>query len=337
MKFLDVLLGAAAASSALAAPTCTTKTKRAGKFKFVGVNQSCAEFGQDTLPGQLNKHYTWPAKSSIDTLLATGMNTIRIPFMMERLIPDQLTGTVNETYSAGLIDTVSYVTSKGAYAVIDPHNFGRYYKQVITDVEGFKAWWTTTAGLFADNDKVIFDTNNEYHDMDQSLVVNLNQAAIDGIRAAGATSQYIFIEGNSWTGAWTWVSSGNSESLLNLSDPEGDDKLIYEMHQYLDEDGSGTHEQCVSGTIGRERLQAATEWLKANGKKAILGETAGGANDQCISALTGMLSFMEENSDVWQGWLWWAAGPWWADYMYSIEPPSGTAYTKVLPSLQPYI
>jgi endoglucanase len=41
--------------------------------------------------------------------------------------------------------------------------------------------------------------------MDNSLVLRLNQAAIDGIRAAGATSQYIFIEGNSWTGAWTWV------------------------------------------------------------------------------------------------------------------------------------
>ena len=71
MKFLNLLLGAAAAGSALAAPTCdaptpTAKDKRAGKFKFVGVNQSGAEFGKDTLPGQLGKHYTWPVKSSID-------------------------------------------------------------------------------------------------------------------------------------------------------------------------------------------------------------------------------------------------------------------------------
>jgi endoglucanase len=41
--------------------------------------------------------------------------------------------------------------------------------------------------------------------MDNTLVYQLNQAAIDGIRAAGATSQYIFVEGNSWTGAWHWV------------------------------------------------------------------------------------------------------------------------------------
>ena len=43
--------------------------------------------------------------------------------------------------------------------------------------------------------------------MDDELVFNLNQAAIDGIRSAGATSQLIFVEGNSWTGAWTWVGS----------------------------------------------------------------------------------------------------------------------------------
>lgn len=40
--------------------------------------------------------------------------------------------------------------------------------------------------------------------MDQTLVFNLNQACINGIRSAGATSQLILVEGNSWTGAWTW-------------------------------------------------------------------------------------------------------------------------------------
>jgi hypothetical protein len=74
------------------------------------------------------------------------------------------------------------------------------------------------------------------------------------------------------------------------------------MHQYLDSDGSGTSEACVSSTIGQERIREATAWLKANGKRAILGETAGGANAQCIAALTGMLSYMASNSDVWTGW-----------------------------------
>jgi endoglucanase len=61
--------------------------------------------------------------------------------------------------------------------------------------------------MFANNKLVIFDTNNEYHTMEDSLVFDLNQAAIDGIREAGATEQLIFVEGNLWTGAWTWVRS----------------------------------------------------------------------------------------------------------------------------------
>jgi endoglucanase len=65
MKFLDILLGAAAAGSALAVPATRTE-KRAAKFQFVGASQSGAEFGYTKLPGQLNKDYTWPVHSSID-------------------------------------------------------------------------------------------------------------------------------------------------------------------------------------------------------------------------------------------------------------------------------
>ena len=91
--------------------------------------------------------------------------------------------------------------------------------------------------------------------------------------------------------------------MAKLTDPS--DKIVYEMHQYLDSDGSGTATACVSSTIGRERLADATAWLKQNNKKGIIGETAGGANAQCIDALKDMLSFMEDNSDVWAGGLWW--------------------------------
>ena len=87
--------------------------------------------------------------------------------------------------------------------MIDPHNYGRYYGNIITDVDGFSAWWTKIASRFACNALVIFDTNNEYHTMENSLVHDLNQAAIDAIRAAGATSQWIWVEGNAWSGAWS--------------------------------------------------------------------------------------------------------------------------------------
>lgn len=89
----------------------------------------------------------------------------------ERIIPSKLAGTFNETYVAGLDDLTN--KSRGAYAIIDPHNVGRYYGKVITDLAGFKAWWTTVAERYADNDW------NEYHDMDNALVGQFKQGAID--------------------------------------------------------------------------------------------------------------------------------------------------------------
>jgi Cellulase (glycosyl hydrolase family 5) len=72
------------------------------------------------------------------------------------------------------------------------------------------------------------------------------------------------------------------------------------MHQYLDSDGSGTSPTCVSPTIGAERLQSATAWLKANNIKGFLGEMGGGSNDACVSAVYGAICAMQE-SGVWIG------------------------------------
>jgi endoglucanase len=174
--------------------------------------------------------------------------------------------------------------------------------------------------------------DNEYHDIDQTLVLNLNQAAINGIRAAGATSQYIFVEGNAWSGAWSWTD--NNDNLKGLTDTE--DKIVYEMHQYLDADSSGTSETCVSSTIGKERLESATAWLQTNNLKGFIGEFAGGVNSDCEAAVEGMLSYMSDNTDVWMGAEWWAAGPWWGSYMYSLEPTDGPAYSTYLPILEKY-
>lgn len=183
---------------------------------------------------------------------------------------------------------------------------------------------------------MIFDCNNEFHDEPSNdLVASLNQACIDGVRSAGATTQYIFVEGTSYTGAWTWVSSGNSVSMLNITDPS--DKIIYEMHQYLDSDGSGTSATCVNNTIGADRIAEATQWLKTNGKLGIIGEFAGGANSVCQEAVEGMLEAMSEASDVWMGALWWGAGPWWGDYIFSLEPSEGTGYTYYMDTLKGYM
>ncbi|KAJ0423971.1 glycoside hydrolase superfamily [Aspergillus carlsbadensis] len=325
---LNALFFAFVAGTAVAAP----QHKKRATFQFFGVNESGAEFGEDNIPGVWGTDFIFPDTSTISTLISDGFNIFRIQFKMERLT-SEITGSFDEDYLQNLTSVVNAVTEAGAHAILDPHNYGRFNDEIISTPSDFQTWWTNVATEFADNDLVVFDTNNEYHDMDQDLVLNLNQAAIDGIRAAGATTQYIFVEGNSWTGAWTWVDI--NDNMKALTDPQ--DKIVYEMHQYLDTDGSGTSEACVSTTIGEERVTAATEWLKENGKIGIIGEFAGGDNDQCRTAVKGMLDYLESNSDVWLGALWWAAGPWWGTYLYNFEPPSGVAYQGYLETLQAYL
>ncbi|KAG8804592.1 hypothetical protein FRC16_006034 [Serendipita sp. 398] len=270
----------------------------ATKFKYFGVNESSAEFGQGKYPGILGTDYTWPSPSSVDYFVGKGMNFFRIAFAMERLSPSGLTGSFDATYLQGLKTIVSYVTGKGAYAALDPHNFARFNGAVITDLTAFQAWWTKLANEFKSDSRVIFDVNNEPWGIPATDALAFNQAGINGIRSTGAT-QLILAEGTSWSGAWTWISSGNGDAFKTISDPLGNTAI--EMHQYLDSDGSGTSEVCVSSTIGVERLTAATNWLKQNNLKGFLGELGAGSNDACITAVKGALCHMQQQGGTWIG------------------------------------
>ncbi|KAF9565260.1 endoglucanase [Agrocybe pediades] len=329
--------GGGATTTTSTAPSSSICSGSRTKFKYFGVNESGAEFGDTAIPGVLGTDYTWPSPSSIDYFTSQGFNTFRIPFKLERMSPlsSGLTGSFDQTYLSGLKTIVNYITSKGAFAAIEPHNYMRYNNAVITSTSDFQTWWRNLANEFKSNSNVIFDVMNEPNGIDAGTVAQLNQAAINGIRAAGATSQLILVEGTSWTGAWTWESSGNAAAFTNIKDPNNN--FAIQMHQYLDSDGSGTSATCVSSTIGAERLQVATNWLKTNNLKGVLGEIGAGSNPTCITAVQGALCAMQ-TSGVWLGALWWAAGPWWGDYFTSIEPPSGAAVSQILPqALKPFL
>jgi endoglucanase len=325
------------ASSAAAASTSTaSKAASSGKLQWIGANESGAEFGAGNIPGTVGTDYTFPDTAAIKKLMDGGMNIFRIPFLMERMAPGKMTASIDATYLASIKTVVEFITSAGAHAILDAHNFGRYGGSIFTSTSDFGTFWKNLATEFADNDLVIFDCNNEFHDEPtDTIVAELNQACVSAIRSAGATSQYIFVEGTSYTGAWTWTSSGNAAHMANITDPN--DKLVYEFHQYLDSDGSGTSSSCVSSTIGAERVADATAWLKANNFKGVLGEYAGGVNSECESAVKGMLDALAADNQHWMGALWWGAGPWWGNYLYAMEPPSGSAYSAYYDTIVSYV
>jgi endoglucanase len=224
------------------------------------------------------------------------------------------------------------------HVVLDPHNFARYYPDpgnyqsstiglVGTSVSysAFSNFWWRLASLYKTNDHVIFNLVNEPNTMPTEQWVTAANTAIAAIRATGATN-LVLVPGNGWTGAWTWYQNWygtpNAQAMTNIIDPENN--YAYDVHQYLDSNGSGGSSQIVSETIGAERLSGFTQWLKDNNRRGFLGEFAvanstvgAGIGDEAIS---NMLTHVEANSDVWLGWSWWAAGPWWGEYMFTLEP-----------------
>ena len=177
---------------------------------------------------------------------------------------------------------------------------------------------------------------NEPHDMATETWRDAAQSAINAIRATGARN-LILVPGNGWDGAHSWLQNWygtpNGTAMLAITDPG--DNFAFEVHQYLDSDSSGTSATIVSPTVGAERLAAFTQWCRSNNRRGFLGEFAvanstigAGIGDEAISNL---LASIEQNADVWLGWTWWAAGPWWANYMFTLEPTSN--YTVDQPAM----
>src|SRR5262249_32795486 len=152
---------------------------------------------------------------------------------------------------------------------------------------------------YESNPRVIFGLVNEPHDIATEQWVDAANAAIAAIRTAGATNT-IFVPGNAWTGAWSWdqnwYGTPNAVALLKVVDPGNN--MVFEAHQYLDSSAGGSSDDCVSTTIGSERLAPFIAWLRANGKKGVIAEFAGGSNATCNAAVSDMLSTIEHSTDV---------------------------------------
>ncbi|KAK1223102.1 hypothetical protein PQX77_014030 [Marasmius sp. AFHP31] len=267
---------------------------------------------------------------------------------MERMCPlaTGLGSTFNETYFDEYADAINYITvEKGAYTILDPHNYMRYNDPssqpfsgsvigntsdpTAATTEQFGEFWAELAGRFVDNPKVIFGINNEPHDMPTSLVLANNQAAIDGIRSTGA-EQLILAPGNAFTGGHSWTEGSDPSSALihEFVDPLNNTGI--DVHEYLDVDFSGTHDECVQP--GPENLEGVTAWLQEHNLKAVLSEFGGGNNDNCRQMVDELLSYLDAN-DVWIGWAAWAAGPFWGSASPCCGPETGSLEPGVLNSL----
>jgi endoglucanase len=297
-------------------------------LRLTGVNIAGAEFGHKAIPGRPGHDYFFPSRPTIDHFAGKGMNTLRIPFLWERVqrtLGEELHGPEVERINA----VVNHATAKGMHVILDVHNYAAYRRKPIgtADVspEALADLWGRLAARYKNNDRVIFGLMNEPKGLPTETWLAAANAAIAAIRQTGATN-LILIPGNGWTGAHSWLSSGygtpNGETMLGIVDPRNNH--AYEVHQYLDADFSGTKPQCRNEKIGAKALTAFTGWLRKHNKRGFLGEFGAGSDPVCMTALDGMLRFMSDNSDVWLGWTYWAAGPWPRSYFTSVQPVDGT-------------
>ncbi len=67
------------------------------------------------------------------------------------------------------------------------------------------------------------------------------QAVVTAIRNAGATSQFISLPGSHYQSASNFLGDGSAEALSVVTNPDGSKtNLIFDVHNYLDLDASGT-------------------------------------------------------------------------------------------------
>jgi endoglucanase len=321
---------------------CGTPTIPSMPAYLRGANISGAEFSGTAF---------YPTSSQIDFYKSRGFNVVRLPHKWDRLQPILYgnldisgTGSGNaEKYKAA----VDYITSQGMYCIIDPHDYaGRSgvngkIGSANLPVDSFDDYWIKLVNYLGDNNKLIYNLVNEPSGIDGVAWFKSAMSITAAIRSTGKMN-HIHVPGSSYTGAHSWVSSGNSTRFASYSDPANN--FAFEVHQYLDGDSSGQASTCTIGA-GSSRLDVFLAWCRETtpARKAFLGEFAANPSldSQCGTELPAMMDEWETaKSDVTTGWTAWGGGSYWnSTYPFRIEQPVSTdpdnTYLSILKSYVP--
>jgi len=358
-----ILIICAAGCATSPVPTSATTEFIAGSSQvaFAGINIAGFDFGC-TIDGTCNTQSTFDVASQGTGLQQMqhfvqddGLNAFRLPVAWQYLVNNNLGGPLDPTNSAAYDKLVMGCVNAGAkMCIIDIHNYARYNGLIIAQDAGgptneqYTSLLSQLAAKYANVSQVAFDIMNEPHDIPSLPAwANSSQLAVNAIRAAGATTQQILIPGTNFTSATAFAST-SGPVLLGVKNPDGTtDNLLFNVHQYLDSDASGTHSNCVMNNIDTAFTPLAA-FLRQNNRTAILTETGGGPTDPtCLQMLCQQNDFIKyvtnecrgwinleltcvlsQNSDVFKGVISWAAGGFDSTYVLTETPTiSGSTFT----------
>lgn len=298
-----------------------------------GINFPGPAIAGHVYPGSINTNYHFPSAADVKSYADFGFEIIRLAITWERLQP-KLGQPFDADYLRRIHDFVDEASRQDIRVVIDVHNYGKYKGELIgTEAvtnEDFEKLWYDLAEEFRQDQHVLFGLMNEPNKQNAITWSVIAQDAVSAIREANAT-QTILVPATFYSSAARWLHKdgyySNGEALQKIEDPESN--IVFEAHQYLDKYSTGTDSDCVSADIGVQRLTAFTGWLKDNGYKGFLGEFAAGDSETCQQALKNMLKYIQKNNDVWYGWTYWVADPWFKGYRFNIYPLDPQQFPQV--------
>lgn len=302
--------------------------------------------------------------------LKAGMNTMRVPLHWGFLqLEGAGKGDINLAYyNAYVKPLLESLSSAGVYTIVDLHAYMRYSvfgKQyagcgaegpcpdgsLITDPKAYQDVWSKLYTLMKNDSKInmsyiMLDLVNEPVNVPGDSVFTIQTEVIKTLRQLGFQG-YTLIEGNAWTGlhSWAtarWTSADGKTTYTNATLFTKDNfakagivdlsKILINVHQYLDSDYSGTHDQCVTNlsTTGDDgfNLNAFVDYLQANHLKAVVTEFGAGADSAtCQTALSQFMNYLQDNAANnkdygFVGWTIWSTGHGWGDYNLRVTPDS---------------
>ncbi|ODA76861.1 hypothetical protein RJ55_07377 [Drechmeria coniospora] len=255
-----------------------------------------------------------------------GLNMFRLPITWQYAVKGKR-GRKLDAVQFGVYDRLMQAClDTGAYCIIDLHNFARYDGAIIgqsgpdgiTD-DHFTALWAEMATKYAADERVVFGLMNEPHDVDIEIWAQTCQKAVTAIREAGAEKHLILLPGSNFSSAETFVSGGSAKCLAAITNPDGStDGLLMDLHKYLDINNSGSFRECTTDNVAA--FQSVATWLRKNKRQAIVSETGASTDPTCMTKFCAQNQFIADNTDVFVGFVGWAAGSFDSTYTLTLTP-----------------
>ncbi|KAL1902998.1 hypothetical protein Sste5346_000910 [Sporothrix stenoceras] len=261
-----------------------------------------------------------------------GVNMFRLPTTWQFLInnEDEVSDEFDETNLGRYDQFVQACLVTGAYCMIDIHNFARFNGGIVgqggPSDDMFVTIWSTLAKKYADEPNIVFEITNEPHDLDITKWAATCQKVVTGIRNAGAKTQMILLPGTNFDSAATLISTGSADALLAITNPDGTtDGLYLDIHKYLDNNNSGQYAECTTDNVGNFTMLAT--YLRGKKRQGLISETGASSDSSCVTDYCAQNTFINENDDVYIGYVTWAAGQFDETYVLSqtpIQQPDGS-------------